>query len=403
MNKIFKLKVANLISNSYYDNLITNIAKELYKEDKNLSKLITNPNEDPFQRKLIVDIDTKLVDFIYNDLINHKNLRPSEIKQEYASNQVLKQLIYNNDFNILKDILINKDFESSKLKELLTKELYPSTFKQNFEHNYSHYIVQIDSKLNQKLDLLNNILNNVTIDQKKKITMDYTKSLINSIYEISKDQINDKNEINWCTIEEQMKVYESNLNQYIDYQNIFNKDYLTKIISIFVYTNINNKDEINDVYLLSILNYCGLKKETQFEILKECYNHSDAILKTFLHDIENKEDFFNNKILLKISRNNNDFVDLTKFSEERINLLKDLINLIKEETSLKYKENMIESLNNKFHLNVKLENLDYIMFVSENTIKDLDKDQFKDLYYESNNERLLKFEEKLSSVISLDI
>lgn len=64
---------------------------------------------------------------------------------------------------------------------------------------------------------------------------------------------------------------------------------------------------------------------------------------------------------------------------------------------------MIESLNNKFHLNVKLENLDYIMFVSENTIKDLDKDQFKDLYYESNNERLLKFEEKLSSVISLDI
>lgn len=403
MNTIFKLKVANLISNSYYDNLITNIAKELYKEDKNLSKLITNPNEDPFQRKLIVDIDTKLVDFIYNDLINHKNLRPSEIKQEYTSNQVLKQLIYNNDFNILKDILINKDFESSKLKELLTKELYPSTFKQNFEYNYSHYIVQIDSKLNQKLDLLNNILNHITIDQKKKITIDYTKSLINSIYEISKDQIDDKNEINWCTIEEQIKVYESNLNQYIDYQNIFNKDYLTKIISIFVNTNINNKDEINDVYLLSILNYCGLKKETQFEILKECYNHSDAILKTFLHDIENKEDFFNNKILLKISRNNNDFVDLTKFSEERINLLKDLINLIKEETSLKYKENMIESLNNKFHLNVKLENLDYIMFVSENTIKDLDKDQFKDLYYESNNERLLKFEEKLSSVISLDI
>lgn len=70
-----------------------------------------------------------------------------------------------------------------------------------------------------------------------------------------------------------MKVYEYNLNQYIDYQNIFNKDYLTKIISIFVNTNINNKDEINDVYLLSILNYCGLKKETQFEILKECYNH----------------------------------------------------------------------------------------------------------------------------------
>ena len=115
------IKFAN---KEYYDKLISNVALEVYTKNLDKYQFFKKYSED-FAKDFIVNIDNKIKGFIYNDLKNgnYDNLKKGihTISKGFQES-VIKKLIDDNEFEALKNIIVNKD-KISRVYEV-SKEIF---------------------------------------------------------------------------------------------------------------------------------------------------------------------------------------------------------------------------------------------------------------------------------------
>ena len=136
-----KFKFIKFANKEYYDKLISNVALEVYTKNLDKYQFFKKYSED-FAKDFIVNIDNKIKGFIYNDLKNgnYDNLKKGihTISKGFQES-VIKKLIDDNEFEALKNIIVNKD-KISRVYEV-SKEIFLPRFSEEQEE-----IVNLKSK-----------------------------------------------------------------------------------------------------------------------------------------------------------------------------------------------------------------------------------------------------------------
>ena len=151
-------KVLKFVSKSYYNKLITNIAKEVYENKINLIEDIYYEYKAPFRGQFISEINNKLKEIIYNDLTNSNYDKLLEFRQQNKNSNVfnevfemyIKKVIENKDYNLLNDILMDKvdenlNFEVNNLK-------FSNQQKEKIKKEVNYYLTFISKLKNKKLN-----------------------------------------------------------------------------------------------------------------------------------------------------------------------------------------------------------------------------------------------------------
>ena len=157
---------------------------------------------------------------------------------------------------------------------------------------------------------------------------------------------------------------------------------------------VEEKDNrINKIILVATLNFCEIEKYDQYKILMDNFSKEDEIFKVFMCDCVNIDTFFDKNNYLYIDENNK--IDVSNLNQEKIDLLKELLNNIKEEPKI-----MVTKLKEHFNFENDI-NLNYIKdvkVVESKKIIDVTKEQFNDVFVSLDEEKLDKFNKDISSL-----
>jgi len=371
-----KFKFIKFANKEYYDKLISNVALEVYT--KNLDKLqFFKKYSEDFAKDFIIDIDNKIKEFFYNDLknVNYDNLK----KRIYTINKksqesVIKKLIDDNEFETLKNIIVNKD-KISRVYEL-SKEIFLPRFSEEQEE-----IVNLKSKelLLSKIISLDNtgiVLNEYlkqilgAIDEKVKYKEDYFQKVLNNA---ENPLFFNKKEL----------------------ENIFNINVSKETILDFI-----NKEE-NKLYLsksnhpkmlLVILDYLEIDKFEQYELIKNKIDN-EYIIKIFCLNNNLEELLIKEKSLLI---NDNKSINISDYSNEKTNILIESLIDINNVSNYKTKGALIEKLNEHIPIKLTLEDFDVkYSQVEKYCLKDINESDFNDLIKEKENYIIQKLDDKL--------
>lgn len=373
-----KFKFIKFANKEYYDKLISNVALEVYTKNLDKHQFFKKYSED-FAKDFIINIDDKIKGFIYNDLKNgiYDNLKKGiyTINKE-SQESVIKKLIDDNEFEALKNIIVDKDKISiSRLYEV-SKEIFLPRFSEEQEE-----IVNLKSKelLLSKIISLDNtgiVLNEYlkqilgAIDEKVKYKEDYFQKVLNNA---ENPLFFNKKEL----------------------ENIFNINVSKETILDFI-----NKEE-NKLYLsksnhpkmlLVILDYLEIDKFEQYELIKNKIDN-EYIIKNFCLNNNLEELLIKEKSLLI---NDNKSINISDYSNEKTNILIESLIDINNVSNYKTKGALIEKLNEHIPIKLTLEdfNVKYSQ-VEKYCLKDINESDFNDLIKEKENYIIQKLDDKL--------
>ena len=373
-----KFKFIKFANKEYYDKLISNVALEVYT--KNLDKLqFFKKYSEDFAKDFIIDIDNKIKEFIYNDLKNgiYDNLKKGihTISKGFQES-VIKKLIDDNEFEALKNIIVDKDKISISRVYEVSKEIFLPRFSEKQEE-----IVNLKSKelLLSKIISLDNtgiVLNEYlkqilgAIDEKVKYKEDYFQKVLNNA---ENPLFFNKKEL----------------------ENIFNINVSKETILDFI-----NKEE-NKLYLsksnhpkmlLVILDYLEIDKFEQYELIKNKIDN-EYIIKIFCLNNNLEELLIKEKILLI---NDNKSINISDYSNEKTNILIESLIDINNVSNYKTKGALIEKLNEHIPIKLTLEDFDVkYSQVEKYCLKDINESDFNDLIKEKENYIIQKLDDKL--------
>lgn len=373
-----KFKFIKFANKEYYDKLISNVALEVYTKNLDKHQFFKKYSED-FAKDFIINIDDKIKGFIYNDLKNgiYDNLKKGiyTINKE-SQESVIKKLIDDNEFEALKNIIVDKDKISiSRLYEV-SKEIFLPRFSEEQEE-----IVNLKSKelLLSKIISLDNtgiVLNEYlkqilgAIDEKVKYKEDYFQKVLNNA---ENPLFFNKKEL----------------------ENIFNINVSKETILDFI-----NKEE-NKLYLsksnhpkmlLVILDYLEIDKFEQYELIKNKIDN-EYIIKNFCLNNNLEELLIKEKSLLI---NDNKSINISDYSNEKTNILIESLIDINNVSNYKIKGALIEKLNEHIPIKLTLEDFDVkYSQVEKYCLKDINESDFNDLIKEKENYIIQKLDDKL--------
>lgn len=373
-----KFKFIKFANKEYYDKLISNVALEVYT--KNLDKLqFFKKYSEDFAKDFIIDIDNKIKEFIYNDLKNgiYDNLKKGihTISKGFQES-VIKKLIDDNEFEALKNIIVDKDKISISRVYEVSKEIFLPRFSEEQEE-----IVNLKSKelLLSKIISLDNtgiVLNEYlkqilgAIDEKVKYKEDYFQKVLNNA---ENPLFFNKKEL----------------------ENIFNINVSKETILDFI-----NKEE-NKLYLsksnhpkmlLVILDYLEIDKFEQYELIKNKIDN-EYIIKNFCLNNNLEELLIKEKSLLI---NDNKSINISDYSNEKTNILIESLIDINNVSNYKTKGALIEKLNEHIPIKLTLEDFDVkYSQVEKYCLKDINESDFNDLIKEKENYIIQKLDDKL--------
>lgn len=371
-----KFKFIKFANKEYYDKLISNVALEVYTKNLDKHQFFKKYSED-FAKDFIVNIDNKIKGFIYNDLKNgnYDNLKKGihTISKGFQES-VIKKLVDDNEFEALKNIIVNKD-KISRVYEV-SKEIFLPRFSEEQEE-----IVNLKSKelLLSKIISLDNtgiVLNEYlkqilgAIDEKVKYKEDYFQKVLNNA---ENPLFFNKKEL----------------------ENIFNINVSKETILDFI-----NKEE-NKLYLsksnhpkmlLVILDYLEIDKFKQYELIKNKIDN-EYIIKNFCLNNNLEELLIKEKSLLI---NDNKSINISDYSNEKTNILIESLIDINNVSNYKTKGALIEKLNEHIPIKLTLEDFDVkYSQVEKYCLKDINESDFNDLIKEKENYIIQKLDDKL--------
>lgn len=371
-----KFKFIKFANKEYYDKLISNVALEVYTKNLDKYQFFKKYSED-FAKDFIVNIDNKIKGFIYNDLKNgnYDNLKKGihTISKGFQES-VIKKLVDDNEFEALKNIIVNKD-KISRVYEV-SKEIFLPRFSEEQEE-----IVNLKSKelLLSKIISLDNtgiVLNEYlkqilgAIDEKVKYKEDYFQKVLNNA---ENPLFFNKKEL----------------------ENIFNINVSKETILDFI-----NKEE-NKLYLsksnhpkmlLVILDYLEIDKFKQYELIKNKIDN-EYIIKNFCLNNNLEELLIKEKSLLI---NDNKSINISDYSNEKTNILIESLIDINNVSNYKTKGTLIEKLNEHIPIKLTLEDFDVkYSQVEKYCLKDINESDFNDLIKEKENYIIQKLDDKL--------
>lgn len=373
-----KFKFIKFANKEYYDKLISNVALEVYTKNLDKHQFFKKYSED-FAKDFIINIDDKIKGFIYNDLKNgiYDNLKKGiyTINKE-SQESVIKKLIDDNEFEALKNIIVDKDKISISRVYEVSKEIFLPRFSEEQEE-----IVNLKSKelLLSKIISLDNtgiVLNEYlkqilgAIDEKVKYKEDYFQKVLNNA---ENPLFFNKKEL----------------------ENIFNINVSKETILDFI-----NKEE-NKLYLsksnhpkmlLVILDYLEIDKFKQYELIKNKIDN-EYIIKNFCLNNNLEELLIKEKSLLI---NDNKSINISDYSNEKTNILIESLIDINNVSNYKTKGALIEKLNEHIPIKLTLEDFDVkYSQVEKYCLKDINESDFNDLIKEKENYIIQKLDDKL--------
>ncbi len=373
-----KFKFIKFANKEYYDKLISNVALEVYTKNLDKYQFFKKYSED-FAKDFIINIDDKIKGFIYNDLKNgiYDNLKKGiyTINKE-SQESVIKRLIDDNEFEALKNIIVDKDKISISRVYEVSKEIFLPRFSEEQEE-----IVNLKSKelLLSKIISLDNtgiVLNEYlkqilgAIDEKVKYKEDYWQKVLNNA---ENPLFFNKKEL----------------------ENIFNINVSKETILDFI-----NKEE-NKLYLsksnhpkmlLVILDYLEIDKFEQYELIKNKIDN-EYIIKNFCLNNNLEELLIKEKSLLI---NDNKSINISDYSNEKTNILIESLIDINNVSNYKTKGALIEKLNEHIPIKLTLEDFDVkYSQVEKYCLKDINESDFNDLIKEKENYIIQKLDDKL--------
>lgn len=373
-----KFKFIKFANKEYYDKLISNVALEVYTKKLDKHQFFKKYSED-FAKDFIINIDDKIKGFIYNDLKNgiYDNLKKGihTISKGFQES-VIKKLIDDNEFEALKNIIVDKDKISISRVYEVSKEIFLPRFSEEQEE-----IVNLKSKelLLSKIISLDNtgiVLNEYlkqilgAIDEKVKYKEDYFQKVLNNA---ENPLFFNKKEL----------------------ENIFNINVSKETILDFI-----NKEE-NKLYLsksnhpkmlLVILDYLEIDKFKQYELIKNKIDN-EYIIKNFCLNNNLEELLIKEKSLLI---NDNKSINISDYSNEKTNILIESLIDINNVSNYKTKGALIEKLNEHIPIKLTLEDFDVkYSQVEKYCLKDINESDFNDLIKEKENYIIQKLDDKL--------
>lgn len=373
-----KFKFIKFANKEYYDKLISNVALEVYTKKLDKHQFFKKYSED-FAKDFIINIDDKIKGFIYNDLKNgiYDNLKKGihTISKGFQES-VIKKLIDDNEFEALKNIIVDKDKISISRVYEVSKEIFLPRFSEEQEE-----IVNLKSKelLLSKIISLDNtgiVLNEYlkqilgAIDEKVKYKEDYFQKVLNNA---ENPLFFNKKEL----------------------ENIFNINVSKETILDFI-----NKEE-NKLYLsksnhpkmlLVILDYLEIDKFEQYELIKNKIDN-EYIIKNFCLNNNLEELLIKEKSLLI---NDNKSINISDYSNEKTNILIESLIDINNVSNYKTKGALIEKLNEHIPIKLTLEDFDVkYSQVEKYCLKDINESDFNDLIKEKENYIIQKLDDKL--------
>lgn len=373
-----KFKFIKFANKEYYDKLISNVALEVYTKNLDKYQFFKKYSED-FAKDFIINIDDKIKGFIYNDLKNgiYDNLKKGihTISKGFQES-VIKKLIDDNEFEALKNIIVDKDKISISRVYEVSKEIFLPRFSEEQEE-----IVNLKSKelLLSKIISLDNtgiVLNEYlkqilgAIDEKVKYKEDYFQKVLNNA---ENPLFFNKKEL----------------------ENIFNINVSKETILDFI-----NKEE-NKLYLsksnhpkmlLVILDYLEIDKFKQYELIKNKIDN-EYIIKNFCLNNNLEELLIKEKSLLI---NDNKSINISDYSNEKTNILIESLIDINNVSNYKTKGALIEKLNEHIPIKLTLEDFDVkYSQVEKYCLKDINESDFNDLIKEKENYIIQKLDDKL--------
>lgn len=373
-----KFKFIKFANKEYYDKLISNVALEVYTKNLDKYQFFKKYSED-FAKDFIVNIDNKIKGFIYNDLKNgnYDNLKKGihTISKGFQES-VIKKLVDDNEFEALKNIIVDKDKISISRVYEVSKEIFLPRFSEEQEE-----IVNLKSKelLLSKIISLDNtgiVLNEYlkqilgAIDEKVKYKEDYFQKVLNNV---ENPLFFNKKEL----------------------ENIFNINVSKETILDFI-----NKEE-NKLYLsksnhpkmlLVILDYLEIDKFKQYELIKNKIDN-EYIIKNFCLNNNLEELLIKEKSLLI---NDNKSINISDYSNEKTNILIESLIDINNVSNYKTKGALIEKLNEHIPIKLTLEDFDVkYSQVEKYCLKDINESDFNDLIKEKENYIIQKLDDKL--------
>lgn len=373
-----KFKFIKFANKEYYDKLISNVALEVYTKNLDKHQFFKKYSED-FAKDFIINIDDKIKGFIYNDLKNgnYDNLKKGihTISKGFQES-VIKKLVDDNEFEALKNIIVDKDKISISRVYEVSKEIFLPRFSEEQEE-----IVNLKSKelLLSKIISLDNtgiVLNEYlkqilgAIDEKVKYKEDYFQKVLNNA---ENPLFFNKKEL----------------------ENIFNINVSKETILDFI-----NKEE-NKLYLsksnhpkmlLVILDYLEIDKFEQYELIKNKIDN-EYIIKNFCLNNNLEELLIKEKSLLI---NDNKSINISDYSNEKTNILIESLIDINNVSNYKTKGALIEKLNEHIPIKLTLEDFDVkYSQVEKYCLKDINESDFNDLIKEKENYIIQKLDDKL--------
>lgn len=391
---MLKLQLAKLISENYYQKLLDNISNDFYSKNINVLNILSNVdhNNNYNMSDDEKDIIKKINNLLYNDVLNKDYKKVNDyINKHYIdlySKNILNNLIKEGRYEILSDILVSnpKDLKNN-LMYFLKLEVYPE---------YNTYFNYLTTNKNN-LKLLNKICN-VNQENKNTITNEYVYNLVNTIFY---NGINDIYVRDLETLEDKYNVFNLLINKLIENNPIVNKDNLKEYTKFLIdfYKDESSTTELKGVFLLSMLNYMGIDKYNQYELLTKNLKQDDQIFKTFMVEAINFDSFFykNNYIYL----NDENIININHLDDKKIDLLIELFDTIKNEPNINNQNIMFNKIKDSFKIydnGFNLDNLNDIKIVKSKDIELLTKEQFDTIYISLEEQRLIEFDSKLKDI-----
>ncbi len=371
-----KFKFIKFANKEYYDKLISNVALEVYTKNLDKYQFFKKYSED-FAKDFIVNIDNKIKGFIYNDLKNgnYDNLKKGihTISKGFQES-VIKKLVDDNEFEALKNIIVNKD-KISRVYEV-SKEIFLPRFSEEQEE-----IVNLKSK-----ELLLSKI--ISLDNTGIVLNEYLKQILGAIDEKVKYKENYWQKV-LNNVENPLFFNKKEL------ENIFNINVSKETILDFI-----NKEE-NKLYLsksnhpkmlLVILDYLEIDKFEQYELIKNKIDN-EYIIKNFCLNNNLEELLIKEKSLLI---NDNKSINISDYSNEKTNILIESLIDINNVSNYKTKGALIEKLNEHIPIKLTLEDFDVkYSQVEKYCLKDINESDFNDLIKEKENYIIQKLDDKL--------
>lgn len=375
------------ISQDYYNLLLNNVAKKIYNNKATITDFMDIVNK---ENKIYRDLVFNIVDLGYNDLVEG-NYEKVEYARKHLKmfNYSFDDLLYeklkeNGNYKIISDVLVDK-VKLEHLKNSIIYNLFPR------ENN---------DKMMNNTPIEQEIVNKI-IDSNKEESI--RKMYLDKFVRVSDEVIRNINEIN---SEERNAPISNCIKEIFHYQLIDNKviskdtfiDYIkNNSLDNFLFLSGNNN--------LNLLKYLDFSDYEIYKLVKDNIKHEHNLFpKPFFKDAYSLENlYFRNFKDCEVLKEEKEYLtlndynlDITGFSKEKIEILKETISFILNNKTNKISEDMLNKLNTQLNTEMKIENLTKVCIETKAIlIKDVSEKEFIEIQNRNKSKIIDDFANKI--------